>query len=173
MQTTRRDVLAHGGKAIAAAVVLPFIPAITPAQAQEDAELFALYEEYHRLRKSAIELRDRSSEAWLAVLRARSQPKWASYEKFLERLNAPDSPYPALKKKHGEAVKTTHAALTRFLNIRANTSPGLFLKLTIGWFDWHHRAWEERGFASDDLGNHHKIVESVLLDLERLSGRRL
>ena len=173
MQTTRRDVLAHGAKVIATAAVLPFIPAITPAQAHEDAELFALYEEYHRLRKSAIELRDRRSEAWFAVLRDRPEGKRRPYPEFLEQLNSTDSPYPPLKKKHREAVKTTHAVLTRFLNIRANTAPGLFLKLTIGWFGGDHRAWEERGFASDDLGNRHKIVKSVLLDLQHLSGRRL
>ena len=37
MKTTRRTVLAHGGKAILAAAALPLLPAINPAQAQQDA----------------------------------------------------------------------------------------------------------------------------------------
>ena len=37
MAITRRDVLAHGGKVIATAAVLPFLPPINPAQAQQDA----------------------------------------------------------------------------------------------------------------------------------------
>ena len=39
---SRRETLARGGQVVAAAAVLPFIPSI--AQAQEDAELFALYD---------------------------------------------------------------------------------------------------------------------------------
>ena len=53
MRTTRRNVLKGGGTAVAAAAALPILFSSNPAQAQEDAELFALYEEWKRLEEIA------------------------------------------------------------------------------------------------------------------------
>ena len=38
MTVTRREAMKHGGKAVAAAAALPFLPAINPAHAEEDAD---------------------------------------------------------------------------------------------------------------------------------------
>ena len=68
MRTTRRNLLKGGGKAVAtvaAAAALPILSSINPAQAQEDAELFALYEEWRRLEKVANEGDDDAE--WQAV----------------------------------------------------------------------------------------------------------
>ena len=62
---SRRKVLAGGGQAVAAAAGLPFLFSTNPAQAQEDAELFALYEEWKRLEEIASEGDDK--EEWQAV----------------------------------------------------------------------------------------------------------
>ena len=53
MRTTRRNVLKGGGKAVVSVVALPLLATINPAQAQEDPELYALYEEWKRLEKVA------------------------------------------------------------------------------------------------------------------------
>ena len=53
MKTTRRNVLKGGGKAVAVVAALPILSSINPAHAQEDPELFALYEEWKRLEKVA------------------------------------------------------------------------------------------------------------------------
>ena len=50
---SRRETLARGGQVVAAAAVLPFLSTINPAHAKEDAELFALYEEWKRLEEIA------------------------------------------------------------------------------------------------------------------------
>ena len=53
MKTTRRNVLKGGGKAVVSVVALPLLATINPAQAQEDTELIALYEEWKRLEEIA------------------------------------------------------------------------------------------------------------------------
>ena len=55
MRTTRRNVLKGGGKAIAVVAALPILSSINPVQAQEDPELFVLYEEWKRLEEIASE----------------------------------------------------------------------------------------------------------------------
>ena len=48
MTITRRDVLAHGGKGVAAAAVLPFLPSVAHAQEGTDAALLARVDQWHR-----------------------------------------------------------------------------------------------------------------------------
>ena len=47
MTITRRDALAHGGRAIAAAAVLPFLPSIAHAEVNADAALLARVAQWH------------------------------------------------------------------------------------------------------------------------------
>ena len=69
MRTTRRNVLKGGGKAVAAVATLPFLSSIPPAQAQEDAELFALYERCRQLEKEHMAALNRYEEVWFPVKR--------------------------------------------------------------------------------------------------------
>lgn len=69
---TRRDALKQGGRIIATAAVLPLIPSI--AHAKEDAELFALYDEYRLLEKQYEAAMAKASKAAFAVRDAFRDP---------------------------------------------------------------------------------------------------
>ena len=136
MTINRRYVLAHGGKAIAAAAMLPFLPSITHAKEdKEDAELFALYEKYKRLERLEIAAEEWEAEARIAVRRAyQNKPlpngankKWdANWAEAEKRAGVTD-----LGKKRVVAVKASCEVLSRLYNMRANTSEGVLLKLVI------------------------------------------
>ncbi len=67
MTVTRRNALARGGQAVAAAALLPFLPAINPAHAEEDADtaLFNLVDQYDTATKKYLEL----LQAWGEAIR--------------------------------------------------------------------------------------------------------
>ena len=174
MKTTRRNLLKGGGPAVAAAATLPFLFTNNPAQAQPDAALFALYEEYRRLEKVEIEAEEREAEARIAVRRAyRDKPlpngadkkwdrNWAEAEK---RAGVTD-----LGKKRVAAVKASCEVLSRLYNMRANTSEGVLLKLVI----------RRSASAAATLAIKARVPSSlrrkdpVEMDVERLlSGRRI
>ena len=106
---SRRETLARGGQVVAAAAVLPFIPSI--AQAQEDAELFALYDEYRRLEKDYETAQCRAGDAAAAVRRAFREPPTLS--DLLEAVDTPGSPEREVFKAHCDdlmdAVNATKA----------------------------------------------------------------
>ena len=188
MTINRRDVLAHGGKGIAAAVMLPFLPAIADTKEdKEDAELFRLYEKYKRLEQLEIEASDRLDRARLPVLR--SFPK-APKERFWEERWNPSLAFneaskragvPALKKKHEAAVNATKDVLSRLYDIRANTAEGMLLKIVVERTYTARHSWRELRPAGV-VGYHpprsderfYITSSSVEMDIERLlSGRRI
>ncbi len=169
---SRRETLAGGGKVMAAATVLPFLP--STAQAKPDAELFALYEEYRRLEKAEIKAETREAEGRIAVRRAyRDKPlpngadkkwdvNWAEVEK---RAGVTD-----LGKKRVAAVKASCEVLSRLYNMRANTSEGVLLKLVIRRSDSPAATLAIKARVPSSL-RHKQPVE---MDVERLlSGRRI
>lgn len=195
METTRRDALAHGGRIIATAAVLPFLPAIKPAQAQPvkistwlvttaDAELFALYAKYKRLEKVEAKASDRLhhalSEAGLNVSEVSEsyltaaeliRRRYSGRAKELERTGIP-----ALEKKHEAAVNATKDALSRLYDVRANTPEGMILKLAIERADCDQRSWraEGRPGLQQSTGAEYfsQGPSSVFMDLERLLSER-
>ena len=106
---TRRETLARGGQAVAAAAVLSTLPTI--AHAEDDAELFALYDEYRRLEKDYGAAEARASEAAFAVRRAFREPPTLS--DLLEAVDTPGSPEREVFKAHCDdlmdAVNATKA----------------------------------------------------------------
>ena len=87
MQTTRRDVLTHGGKVIATVAVLPFLPSI--AHAEDDAGLFAQYEKCRQLETEFMAATNRYEEVSFAVPRRFQKgkaPQMVSRWSFLKGL---------------------------------------------------------------------------------------
>ena len=82
LKITRRETLAGGGKAVAAVVALPFLSTTNPAQAQEDAELFALHEKCKQLEKEYRVTINRYDETSFAV--RRQFPKPQEHQAFLD-----------------------------------------------------------------------------------------
>ena len=169
---TRREILAGGGKAVAAGAVVPFFP--STAHAKPDAEIFALYEEFCRLEKLEIKAEEREAEARIALRRAyRGKPlrdgadkkwdcNWAEVEK---RAGVTD-----LAKKRGAAVKATCGVLSRLYNMRANTPEGMILKLAIRRSDTAASTLAIKARAPAPL----RDKTPVEMDLERLlSGGRI
>ena len=85
MAITRRDALKHGGKAIAAAAVLPFIPSIAQANAigvplavvpfpveHTDAALFDLVRQWHL----ADEIKEERRQAWAEAVDEHLPPEY-------------------------------------------------------------------------------------------------
>ena len=179
---SRRETLAGGGKAVAAAAVIPFLFSTNPAQAQEDAELFALFAKYKRLEKVETEASDRLhhalSEAGINV----SKLFWTTAElisraysgraKELER-----SGLLALEKKHEAAVNATKDVLNRLYDAPALTAMGMVLKLAIDRADDTRRGWRAEGHAGRQRFTGKEYFSqgplSVFMDLERLAGRRI
>lgn len=209
MRTTRRNVLKGGGKAVAAVAALPILSTINPAQAQEDAELFALYDEYRRLEKEYAAAEARACEAACAV--RRQFPAVAPDIALDAQLGLPGTPeheacfnhpdgflrrrkalvqaakqkwdadlvkakeqagVPVLEKKERAACDAWLGALHRFLAIRANTPAGMILKFKIAWCDKQERSWQQT-HSDDDVEFWPDAMASVLVDLERLSGRAI
>ncbi len=183
MRTTRRNVLKAGVPAVAASAALPFLFSSPPAQAQEDAELFALFAKYKRLEKVEIEATDKlhhaMSEAGINV----SKLYWTKAElisraysgraKELER-----SGLLALEKKHKAAVNATKDGVSRLYDARAHTPEGMILKLTIERTDSDRRSrrYEGRTGREQFTGKEYfsQGPSSVEMDVERLlSGRRI
>ena len=169
MQATRRDVLAHGGKAIAVAAALPFIPAINPAQAQEDAELFAQSEKCRQLEIEYMAAINRHDDVWLPI---RQQfPRYLDGVKPEGLAEAEkQAGVPALAKKQDAVCDDWLAALDRFYDMPAHTFEGMILKLTNEWTDSMWRAWRAKD-VSEHFEFHPAAAPSVVMDLERLSGR--
>ena len=71
---SRRETLAGGGKAVAAAAVLPLFPSINPAHAEEDADaaLFNLVDQY----KTATNAYDELKKAWCEQVRSLVAPQY-------------------------------------------------------------------------------------------------
>ncbi len=85
---SRRDALAHGGRAVAAAAVLSTLPSI--AHAEDDAGLCALYDEYRRLEKQYMAAEGKATHASVAVRKAfRAEPTLKTHWKAI---NTPGSP---------------------------------------------------------------------------------
>ena len=193
---SRRETLAGGGKVMAAAAVLPFLPAIKPAQAQPvkistwlvttaDAELFALYAKYKRLEKVEAKASDRLHhalfKAGLNVSEVNEsfftaaeliRRRYSGRAKKLERTGIP-----ALEKKHEAAVNATKDVVSRLYDARAHTPEGMILKLTIERADRSQREWRRDGhpgrarFTGDEYFS--QGPSSVEMDIERLLyGRR-
>ena len=182
MKTTRRSLLKGGGPAVAAAATLPFLFTSNPAQAQEDAGLFALFAKYKRLEKAEIEASDRLhhalSEAGVNVsgsfLTAAEliRRAYSGRAKELERTGIP-----ALEKKHEAAKKASLDVLSRLYDARALTAEGMILKLAIERADCDRRGWRAEGrpgrqqFTGKEYFS--QGPSSVLMDIERLAGRRI
>ena len=79
---------------------------------------------------------------------------------------------PALKKKYDTTLDSWLAALDRLYDTPAHTPAGMIVKLTIEWTDQMRRDWRAKGRAAD-VEIPDDAVESVLLDIERLSGRAI
>ncbi len=199
---TRRETLARGGQAVAAAAVLSTLPSI--AHAKEDAELFTFFEKCKRLENEYMAAVNKYDKAGFAL--RRQFPKSPGHQTFLDsvakqrELNAQcaeevrvqnacikaaedrraaglakaeeQAGIPALKKKHEAAERSWTAAEDRFYGMPANTPEGMILKLTNEWTDGMRRDWRAKGIAAD-VQYHPAAISSVLLDIERLSGRRI
>lgn len=176
MAITRRDVLAHGGKAIAAAAVLPFLPSI--AHAEDDAALFAQYEKCRRLDRAHLDALGKARLARFAVkkeqrlkigwspnllwtpdwtLKLHPQNESADLAEAEERAGIP-----ALDEKAKAAGGATAEAWTVFFNMRARTPLGMALKIQMEWSKVARLITPQAKSAAPS---------SLLLDLERLSGR--
>ena len=200
---TRRETLTRGGQAIAVAAALPFISSINPAQAQEDAELFALYEECKQLENEHMAATNRYEVTSRAASRRfAGLPPYEpttlkrlvlgtpEYEAFIHKALADSAlidaaekqrpgglaeakkqaGVPALEKKYDANLDSWLTALDRLYDTPAHTPAGMILKLKIEWTDHMRRDWQAKGRAAD-VEIPDDAVESVLMDLERLSGR--
>ncbi len=183
---SRRETLAGGGKAVAAAATLPFLFTNNPAQAQEDAELFALFAKYKRLEKVEIEAADKLHHAlFKAGLNVSEVSKsfltpaefirraYSGRAKELER-----SGLLALEKKHEAAKKASLDVVSRLYAARAHTPEGMILKLVIERADCDRRSWRAKGRPGRERFTGAEYFSqgpaSVLMDIERLlSGRRI
>ena len=170
MRTTRRNVLKGGGKAVAAVATLPFLFSTNPAQAQEDAELFALYDECRRLETEYIDAINRHDDVWLPI---RQQfPKYLDGVKPEGLAEAEArAGLPALEKKQRAAERAWLDALDRFYDIPALTPAGMILKFTVEWGKCSRRNWRAKDYAHVEFPENG--MASILMDLERLSGRRI
>ena len=169
---TRRNALARGGQAVAAAAVLSTLPSI--AHAKEDAELFILYEEFKRLEKLEIAACKKADEAWVRVVRPfPSGAKWKpAVDEALRQAGVP-----ALQKQSDAAVDASFDVLYRLYDIRANTPAGMILKFTVLWDDREHEDWRSKEHPITSISNavefDERAMEAVLMDLERLAGRAI
>ncbi len=166
---TRRETLARGGQAVAAAAVLTTLPSI--AQAKEDAELFALYEECRRLETEYIAAINRYEEPYFAV--RRQFPRYldgVKPEGLAEAMK--QAGVPALEKKKDAAERAWGDALDRFFDTRANTPQGMILKITVEWSDRTWRKGRAKGPAHR-IDYHPDAIPSILVDLERLAARAI
>lgn len=90
MTISRRNAMKRSGEVVVAVATLPFLSTINPAQAKEDGQLFALYDEYRRLEKDYAAAENRRGEAAAAVHSSfRAQPTLKS---VWEGIDTPDSP---------------------------------------------------------------------------------
>ena len=187
---SRRETLAGGGKVIAAAAVLPFVPSTAHAKedapAQEDAELFALFDEYKRLERVEIKASDKlhhalseaglnASEVSKSFLTASELVRraYSGRAKELERTGIP-----ALEKKHETAKEASLDVLSRLYDVRAHTPEGMILKLMIERTDRDRRSRRAKGHPGRKQFTGAEYFSqgpaSVLMDIERLlSGRRI
>ena len=69
---TRRETLARGGRAVAAAAVLPFLPSIAHAEEDADTALFHLVDQYETATKAYDELK----KAWCEQVRSLVAPQY-------------------------------------------------------------------------------------------------
>jgi len=168
MKTTRRSVLKGGGKAVVAVATLPFLSTINPAQAQEDAEIFALYERCRWLEKKYMAAVNRHDEVWLPIRRQFPEyPLGAKPEALVEA--EARAGLPALEKKQDAALDDWSDAEDRFYDMRAHTPEGMILKLTLEWSDRTWRRWRAKDPAHH-IDYHPDAIPSILMDLERLAG---
>lgn len=165
MIINRRDAIKCGGKAVAVAAALPFLPSI--AHAEGDAELFAQYEKCRRLERAYV---DATEKADLASFAARGQ--------FIVSLDGTlaeaekQAGIPALYEKAKAAEAASMEAIADFYNIPAMTVRGTILKIQLAWSEEEVREFraQAKGEADYyDFDDH--VIGSILLDLERLSGR--
>ena len=203
---SRRETLARGGRAIAAAAVLSTLPSV--AHTKEDAELFALYEKCKQLEKEYMAAINRYEKVWFPV-RQRHEEWWRSggpikryswcrgfstrtdvkpqlikearaeadriyEEEWVAKLAKAGkrAGVPALKKKHEATERAWLDAVHRFYDMPAHTFEGMILKLTNEWTDRMWRAWRAKD-GSEHFEIHPDATPSILMDLERLAGRRI
>ena len=76
----------------------------------------------------------------------------------------------ALKKEHRAAERTWIDAQDRLFDMRAQTPEGIILKLTLEWSERTWREWRAKG-VGPRFDYHPDAIPSILMDLERLSGR--
>ena len=221
MKTTRRDALAHGGRIIATAAALPFLPSVNIAHAEDDAGLFAQFEKCCQLDRAYVDATEKADLACFAVKQQFPEPPngetrpggWMSpgspeHEAVLSHASEINSMIgrrakefeaedalaeaakqqretdkseaekragvPALYKKARAAEDSMKEASAAFYYTPALTAAGMILKIKYAWSDGEVR--EFRAQAKDeaefyDFDDH--VMGSLLLDLERLDGRRI
>ena len=147
MKTTRRNVLKGGGKAVAAAAVLPVVVKAALASEGEDSELLALWRRYQerfaritQLAKEEDRLFVNGTKAELAEADARVKQGWNEVTEIERQIAATP----------------------------ANTFAGLAVKLRIGTDNQPFRLYPD--FQEDQLSADELNLMAALADAERLSG---
>ena len=142
---TRRETLARGGQVVAAAAVLSTLPSI--AQAQEDAELLALWRQHQerfahttRLVKEEDRLAVTGPKTEYAKAWGRTKRGWSEVDEIERQIAA----------------------------IPANTFAGLAVKLRIGTDNQPFRLYPD--FQEDQLSADELNLMAALADAERLAG---
>ena len=78
---------------------------------------------------------------------------------------------PALEKKYEDTASAWFDAVDRFYNTQANTPAGMILKFTVQWGKHSRRNWRAKDYARLEFPENG--MASILMDLERLSGRAI
>ena len=179
MKTTRRDALAHGGRIIATAAMLPFIPSL--AYAKDDAELFAQHDKCFQLDWAHHNAIKKANLAYDAVRRQFPEApsikmiKWGrpdgtivtktiSQQWDIDLAKAMrQAGVPAMEKNAKAAGEASMEAVAVFYSMRARTPLGMILKIQVAWS-------KERSLLKPQAKR--EAPGSLLLDLESFSGRR-
>ena len=172
---TRRETLARGGQAVAAAAVLSTLPSI--AHAKEDAELLSRVEAFWLAHKEAVDCHER----WVAETeRIEALPECPAFRypgatrEDLLRHHAflAEHGIGAFVDASGEAWEREDRAVKLVFGIPAKTYQGVLAKLNIV-----EEAYGTGGADGDaNLESYQDLdapwLENAIADFERLAGRR-
>lgn len=173
---SRRETLACGGQAVAAAAVLTTLPSI--AHAQEDAKLLSRIEAFWPTHKAAVDCH----EKWVAETeRIKALPECppfvvpAKNREAFDRHNAffKDHGIGALAGASGEAWERQARAVKLVFDTPAKTYQGVLAKLKIVEVAYG----TSNGDGDADLEGNQDLdapwLESVIGDFDRLAGRAI